>query len=133
MRIMAPISLGELIDKITILEIKYDAVQDPEKRHNIRVEMDELNQTLFELELTEKEYRLLENFHLELKSVNEKIWDYEDDVRRCIKAGERNETYYTAVDNIPFTNDSRAAIKKQINERFGSLIIEEKLYGEDDE
>ena len=123
MKIMAPISLGELIDKITILEIKFVRVKDTEKRHNIRVELDELN--LIYLPLKD---RHLDNFHLELKEINERIWELEDIIRNCIKTGDNGDLYYTAALNIPLTNDKRAEIKKQINEQFGSEIIEEKLY-----
>jgi len=123
MKILAPISLGELIDKITILEIKLDRVTDLEKRHNIRVELDELSLIYFPLQ-----DRHLDNFHIELKDVNEKIWELEDVIRRCIREGDRSDLYYSAALNIPLTNDRRAAIKKQINEQFGSDIIEEKLY-----
>lgn len=123
MKILAPISLGELVDKITILEIKMERVKDPEKRHNIRVELEELSLIYFPLQ-----DRHLDNFHLELKEVNEKIWELEDIIRNCIREGDRGDLYYTAALNIPLTNDRRAAIKKQINEQFGSEIIEEKLY-----
>jgi hypothetical protein len=123
MKIMAPISLGELIDKITILEIKFERVKDTEKRHNIRVELDELN--LIYLPLKD---RHLDNFHLELKEINERIWELEDIIRNCIKTSDNGDLYYTAALNIPLTNDRRAEIKKQINEQFGSEIIEEKLY-----
>jgi hypothetical protein len=70
----------------------------------------------------------LDNFHIELKEVNEKIWELEDIIRNCIRTGDKGDLYYTAALNIPLTNDKRAAIKKQINEQFGSEIIEEKLY-----
>lgn len=123
MKILAPISLGELIDKITILEIKKERVKDPEKRHNIRVEHEELSLIYFPLQA-----RHLDNFHIELKQVNEKIWELEDVIRNCIRTGDRGDLYYTAALNIPMLNDQRAAIKKQINEQFGSEIIEEKLY-----
>jgi hypothetical protein len=123
MKILAPISLGELIDKITILEIKMARVKDSEKRHNIRVELDELNLIYFPLQ-----DRHLDNFHIELKDVNEKIWELEDIIRNCIRTGDKGDLYYTAALNIPITNDKRAEIKKQINEQFGSEIIEEKLY-----
>lgn len=123
MRIMAPISLGELIDKITILEIKLERVEDSTKRHNIRVELDELNAIYNPLK-----DRHLDNFHIELKEVNESIWELEDIIRNCIKESDRGDLYYTAALNIPLTNDKRAAIKKEINEQFGSDIIEEKLY-----
>lgn len=123
MKILAPISLGELIDKITILEIKMERVKDSEKRHNIRVEHEELNLIYFPLQ-----DRHLDNFHLELREVNEKIWELEDVIRNCIKTSDRGDLYYTAALNIPLLNDQRAAIKKQINEQFGSEIIEEKLY-----
>lgn len=123
MKILAPISLGELIDKITILEIKMERVKDSEKRHNIRVEHEELSLIYFPLQ-----DRHLDNFHIELKEVNEKIWELEDVIRNCIRTGDRGDLYYTAALNIPMLNDQRAAIKKQINEQFGSEIIEEKLY-----
>ena len=123
MKILAPISLGELIDKITILEIKMERVKDSEKRHNIRVEHEELSLIYFPLQ-----DRHLDNFHIELKEVNEKIWELEDVIRNCIKTSDRGDLYYTAALNIPLLNDQRAAIKKQINEQFGSEIIEEKLY-----
>jgi len=123
MKILAPISLGELVDKITILQIKMARVQDTEKRHNIRVEFDELNSIYIPLQ-----DRHLDNYHIELKEVNEKIWELEDIIRNCIKNNDRGDLYYTAALNIPRTNDKRAEIKKQINEQFGSEIIEEKLY-----
>jgi hypothetical protein len=123
MKILAPISLGELIDKITILEIKMERVKDPEKRHNIRVEHEELSLIYFPLQ-----DRHLDNFHIELKEVNEKIWELEDIIRNCIRTGDKGDLYFTAALNIPLLNDQRAAIKKQINEQFGSEIIEEKLY-----
>lgn len=123
MKILAPISLGELVDKISILDIKMERVKDPEKRHNIRVELDELNQIYVPLQ-----DRHLDNFHIELKQVNEKIWELEDVIRNCIRTSDRGDLYYTAALNIPMLNDQRAAIKKQINEQFGSEIIEEKLY-----
>jgi hypothetical protein len=123
MKILAPISLGELVDKITILQIKMARVQDTEKRHNIRVELDELNSIYIPLQ-----DRHLDNYHIELKEVNEKIWELEDIIRNCIRTGDKGDLYYTAALNIPLTNDKRAAIKKQINEQFGSEIIEEKLY-----
>jgi hypothetical protein len=123
MKILAPISLGELVDKITILEIKMERVKDSEKRHNIRVEHEELSLIYFPLQ-----DRHLDNFHLELREVNEKIWELEDVIRNCIRTGDKGDLYYTAALNIPLTNDKRAAIKKQINEQFGSEIIEEKLY-----
>lgn len=122
MRIMAPISLGELIDKITILEIKFENVEDPTKRHNIRVELDELNAIYNPLK-----NRQLDNFHLELKKVNEDIWKLEDTIRESIK-DENSLVFTVTAMSIPKTNDERAAIKKQINEQFGSDIIEEKLY-----
>jgi hypothetical protein len=123
MKILAPISLGELVDKITILDIKMERVKDSEKRHNIRIELDELN-----LIYSPIQDRHLDNFHIELKEVNEKIWELEDVIRNCIKTDDRGDLYYTAALNIPLLNDQRAAIKKQINEQFGSEIIEEKLY-----
>ena len=121
--ILAPISLGELVDKITILEIKTEHVTSSEQRHNIRVELEELSMIYFPLQ-----DRHMDNFHIELKEVNEKIWELEDIIRNCIKQDDRGDLYYTAALNIPITNDKRAAIKKQINEQFGSEIIEEKLY-----
>lgn len=123
MIILAPISVGELVDKITILEIKYERVNEPNKRHNIRVELDELKKIYAPIR-----DRHLANFELELKSVNEEIWDLEDRIRYCIKENNIGEIYFRTAHNIPLANDRRAAIKKQINEQLGSTIIEEKLY-----
>lgn len=122
--ILAPISLGELIDKITILEIKYERVTDPEKRHNIRVELEALSLIYFPLQ-----DRLLDNYHIQLKDVNEKIWELEDTIRECIVLQNfDSKIFKDTATAIPHTNDQRASIKKQINEQFGSTIIEEKLY-----
>lgn len=124
MIISAPISLGELVDKITILELKMRYVEDPEKRHNIRVELDELNKIYFPLQ-----DRHLDNFHIELRNVNAKIWDLEDDIRMCIRQNDfESKIFQQTAAAIPATNDRRAQLKKEINERYGSDIIEEKLY-----
>lgn len=128
LKILAPISLGELIDKLTILNIKLDKVINPEQRHNIRVEHDELN-ALLDLYRKTGNGRL-KNYETELQAVNEEIWNLEDDIRELTSMQNYGEQYITTARNIHECNDRRARIKKEVNIEFNSGIVEEKLYKE---
>ena len=122
--ILAPISLGELVDKITILEIKMEHVKDPEKRHNIRTELEELSLIYFPLQ-----DRHLDNFHIELREVNEKLWTHQDIITKLIREENLDKlAFATVCQHAHEANAHRAEIKKQINEQFNSEIIEEKIY-----
>ena len=124
MRIMAPISLGELIDKITILELKEEYINDPNKQANISHELSELNKILSNLLIktplnTERET---------LKAVNRDLWHIENFKRECEGNGRFDRAFIEAGREVYLKNDLRAQIKRTINTLTGSAIIEEKSY-----
>ncbi len=118
---------GELIDKITILEIKAERMGDAEKVRNVRIELDTLRAArdrtiLVSLELT--------SFTAELRCVNQALWDIEDEIRGCERAADFGPKFVELARSVYFNNDRRAAIKRKINLVLGSKIIEEKSYTE---
>ena len=112
------VSKGELIDKITILEIKDDRVKDEEKLKNIRHELDVLLKYEFETPLLKER----------LKVVNNSLWDFEDAIRKLEDESDFGEKFIKLARNIYKFNDERARIKKLINVEQGSDIVEEKSY-----
>tara|TARA_B100001093_G_C26569485_1_gene902323 strand:+ start:464 stop:856 length:393 start_codon:yes stop_codon:yes gene_type:complete len=118
------IGIGELVDKITILEIKRARIKSPEKLKNIEHELSLLNNVKAQLMQT-TESDLLEEA---LKQINEKLWDIEDSIRRCESKKQFDETFIELARAVYFTNDKRSDIKRQINQLQGSQIIEEKSY-----
>ncbi|AWK90190.1 DUF6165 family protein [Azospirillum thermophilum] len=122
---MVEIAIGELIDKITILQIKSENISDPEKLKNIRFEITVLEQARKECVPASPELAALE---AELKAVNKQIWDIEDAVRDCERNGRFDEHFVALARSVYKTNDKRAAVKKKINELFNSRIVEEKSY-----
>ncbi|MEM6507555.1 MAG: DUF6165 family protein [Planctomycetota bacterium] len=119
------VGAGELIDKITILEIKAERITDEAKLVNIRHELAVLTKTRDEQMKGTQE---LAGLSTELKSINEKIWDIEDDIRDCESRKDFGEAFIELARGVYHTNDKRAAVKKQINLLTGSGIIEEKSY-----
>jgi hypothetical protein len=123
--IETPTAIGELIDKITILEIKVERFADPAKTKNARAELDLL---------TERRDREippsggLAKLAAELKAVNERIWQLEDDIRDCERRGDFGSNFVKVARQIYKTNDQRAAVKRRINLEFDSAILEEKSY-----
>jgi hypothetical protein len=119
-----PIAVGELIDKITILEIKVARFRDAAKLANANAELTLLYQrraaTLADFALAAIERRL--------KSVNERIWDLEDAIRACEQRQDFGSTFVSAARSIYRANDERAALKREINLATGSQLIEEKSY-----
>ena len=116
---------GELIDKITILEIKLARIEDPQKLKNIRYELETLATTRDRaLPASDTLTRLTR----ELKSVNETLWDIEDDIRRCEAEKDFGVRFIELARAVYKTNDHRAALKKQINLLTGASIVEEKSY-----
>jgi hypothetical protein len=111
------VSKGELIDKISILEIKDDRVKDVEKLKNIRHELNVLQK--YEFETPHKQA---------LKDVNNTLWDLEDGIRNLEKVGDFGADFIEKARNIYKFNDERARIKKIINMEHGSDIVEEKSY-----
>ena len=123
--LQAPLSLGELIDKITILEIKSERIGEPAKLANIRRELALLRQLQTDAGLTSAR---IDGFAAELKHVNETLWVIEDDIRECEAAADFGARFVALARSVYQNNDRRAAIKREINLAFGSEIVEEKSY-----
>ena len=124
-RVSIPISYGELIDKITILEIKSQKITDAEKVKNVRHELDELLRVWAALEESSVEINDLRH---ELKTVNETLWDIEDDIRKKDLQGEFDSEFIELARSVYIQNDTRAEHKRAINLRLGSELMEEKSY-----
>ncbi|MEQ9327531.1 MAG: DUF6165 family protein [Rhodospirillales bacterium] len=123
--ITAPIAPGELIDKITILEIKSERMTDAAKLRNVRIELDTLAATRDgHIEPSDEMARLT----AELKSINEELWVIEDDIRDCERNGDFGPEFIRLARAVYVTNDRRADVKKKINLLLGSTIVEEKSY-----
>jgi len=125
MPLLAPISVGELLDKISILEIKAAAIAVPEKRANITRELAALN------ELRRREVAPLpevDALYSELREVNRHLWDIEDAIRQREHDGRFDDHFIELARSIYRENDRRAVIKRRINDVTGSLIVEEKSY-----
>jgi len=122
-----PVALGELIDKTTILEIKSERITDQSKLDNIRKELDLLRQTWQESPHTSLD---ISKEQAALKQVNESLWEIEDAIRLKEAAGEFDKVFIELARSVYVTNDKRMAVKRQINEKLGSTIVEEKSYAD---
>ena len=129
MLIESPISLGELVDKITILEIKAKNISDQEKIKNVANELKILGSRLGTF-LDKREMEKLEPLKTELSQINKLLWSIEDDIREHEKDKNFGESFIKLARAVYVTNDRRARIKKEINMEFGSDLIEEKSYQE---
>lgn len=127
MEIKGPISLGELIDKITILEIKNEKINDKEKLINISNELDKLLTLLNSLQLSKKD---LDKYSKQLYVVNKKLWETEDILRALENEKSFNKEFIENARNVYKLNDERFRIKNKLNKQFSSEIIEEKSYKE---
>ena len=123
MIIHAPISVGELIDKITILELKLEFLSDTKKLENVNIELTYLNKILNELTITD-----ITAERDALKLVNRRLWHIENFKRECEKNQTFGEEFVETARQVYLKNDLRAEIKRRINEMVGSTIIEEKSY-----
>jgi hypothetical protein len=126
-KVLVEISPGELIDKLTILEIKLDRIADAEKLANVRREFGPLNEKLQQSYSKTGELTALTD---ELKQINLALWDIEDDIRECERVGDFGEKFIALARSVYRTNDKRAAVKYKINKLLGSEIIEEKNYAQ---
>ena len=129
--LLAPISVGELYDKISILEIKMDHVGDNEsKRANIQKELDKLNRIKHDLKLPDSLNKRteLEEVYQELKTINLALWKIEDMKRRHEKEQNFDQTFIALARQVYINNDRRAEVKRKINEMLHSDIVEEKIY-----
>ncbi|HEX9809270.1 MAG TPA: DUF6165 family protein [Alphaproteobacteria bacterium] len=119
------ISPGEMIDRLTILEIKAEHIDDETKLVNIRRELEELA-AVAEKAIPEND--VVEKLRAELKDVNDKLWDIEDDIRDCERKGDFGPVFVSLARAVYRTNDERAALKRRINDALGADIAEEKSY-----
>ena len=126
MNIEIPISTGELLDKLSILEIKKDKVKDSTKLKNINHEYDLLSN--LSKNLKEKDEKSFNSLYEEILKVNKKLWDIEDKIRILESEKRFDEEFILVARSVYFINDDRFDIKKKINETFGSDVAEEKEY-----
>ena len=122
---VVPVSWGELIDKITILEIKAARISDPARRANVVRELEALT------EARDRGGALpasVEEPTCDLRAVNEWLWDIEDEIRECEKHGDFGPRFVELARSVYKTNDRRAALKRRINDLLGSALVEEKSY-----
>ena len=115
---------GELIDKLTILDIKLSRLRDDDKRRNVRTERALLAEAFETLDAGDSVAPLVAR----LRHVNEALWVIEDDIRDCERLGDFGSTFVTLARAVYKTNDERADIKRAINTVLGSRIMEEKSY-----
>ena len=120
------ISNGELLDKISILELKMLKIEDKEKLVNIEKEFHTLNPLC--VKLFEKFGGELQNHYLELSAINGELWDIEDEIRECEKNKDFGGKFTELARSVYFTNDKRSEVKKLINVLTGSDLVEEKSY-----
>ena len=124
-KILAEISAGELLDKITILEIKKEKISNKEKLVEVNKELNSLNETLKKSINNESK---ISSFKNDLKNINLKLWDIEDGKRSAEKNNKFDEKFIELARNVYKFNDERAKIKLAINNAFGSNIKEVKSY-----
>ena len=122
--ILVPISVGELMDKITILEIKSERIKNPSQLENIVHELEALRA----VGLRDIERAMLDKLSAELKRVNAKLWDVEDAIRDCEARCDFGEHFIELARTIYRLNDERSRLKKAINLASGSRFVEEKSY-----
>ena len=120
-----PVSPGEVLDKITILEIKSERMTDPEKVANVRTEL-ALLQEVWSSNIKDSE--TIRSLHAQLKKINEALWEIEDDIRDKERAREFDDRFIELARAVYVTNDRRSQVKKELNLHLGSEIIEEKSY-----
>lgn len=124
MLINTPISLGELVDKISILLIKQKNINDKSKILHVNKELDYLKSTLEKKIKKEEIYNYLE----QLVKINSELWKIEDDIRECERKKIFDQTFIELARSVYFTNDKRANVKSDINIKFGSELVEVKSY-----
>ena len=125
MSVQVEISIGELLDKISILQIKAERITDQLKLENIKFELEGLldkweNLSFSKIEIAEE--------IVQIREVNEKLWELEDDIRIKEARYSFDEDFVRLARSVYVTNDQRAEIKRKINEKLGSALIEEKSY-----
>tara|TARA_B100002019_G_scaffold285671_1_gene294998 strand:+ start:4573 stop:4962 length:390 start_codon:yes stop_codon:yes gene_type:complete len=125
MKISIPVSLGELVDKITILEIKANKISDSKKLKNINNELEALLLVLIKINKDEK---IFKDLYSDLKKVNQELWEIEDKIRNLEKNKVFNEEFIEVARSVYIKNDKRFDLKNKINDLFDSEYKEEKSY-----
>ncbi|MEL4893765.1 DUF6165 family protein [Xanthomonas protegens] len=123
--ILVPVSFGELLDKIAILQIKSERIEDPGKLANVRAELSALEKTWMAHPAAGGDVARL---RADLKAVNERLWVIEDEIRIKEKAQAFDEEFIKLARSVYYENDERARLKKEINLALGSSYVEEKSY-----
>ena len=124
MLINTPVSLGELLDKISILIIKEKNIVDDQKKYHIKNELDFLNKTL-ENSISRSQAK---EYIEKLIEINSELWFIEDDIRDCERKKQFDQKFIDLARAIYITNDRRSEIKLEINKKFGSELVEVKSY-----
>lgn len=122
MKILAPLSVGDVLDRLSILALKRARLTDPAQRANVETEHAALSAAAIDV-------TGLDDLRAALDEVNGALWDVEDDLRRREAAGDFGEAFVALARSVYRLNDRRAAIKREINLASGSVLIEEKSYG----
>lgn len=123
--LLVPISPGELLDKITILEIKSERIDDKQKLANVRHELRLLSE-IWAVSVTGDP--AIADLHARLKAINEELWEIEDDIRDQERQNNFDKRFIELARAVYVTNDKRAQLKKEVNRHLGSDIVEEKSY-----
>ena len=126
MLINTPISLGELVDKISILMVKQKNIKNNDKLDQVNKELNYLQETL-DNHVTKDEIDVFLN---SLIDINSRLWVIEDDIRECERKKQFDQKFIDLARSVYFTNDKRANIKLDINNKFGSELVEVKSYEE---
>ena len=124
MLINTPVSLGEIVDKISILIVKQNNIKDKDKLNQVNKELNLLKDNLYNY-VTEVQ---ISNYLKKLIEINSKLWIIEDDIRDCERKNKFDKKFIELARSVYFTNDKRADIKLQINKKFGSELVEVKSY-----
>ena len=130
MVVVIRVSVGELLDKLTILRIKVARISDPEKLQNVRREKLELEDRWAQIQCGLRNGGQIALLVEELQGINESLWDVEDRLRESEAAANFGTEFVALARQVYFTNDRRAAVKRQINVLLGSELVEEKQYAE---
>ena len=125
MLIKTPISVGELLDKVTILQIKQAHIDDCEKLKHVQTELNQLSKIVEANSLMTPAVKTL---MIDLKKINQALWNIEDEIRACEKNKDFSQTFIELARSVYMTNDKRADIKRQINILSGSELCEVKSY-----
>ena len=116
------VSIGEIVDKLSILQIKTEEIKDEEKLANVKNEYDYLYDIVF------NEMKIEQSDFFDMVSINKKLWKIEDDIRDKERDKKFDDEFINLARSVYFTNEKRAEVKKNINMKYGSLFVEEKSY-----